>query len=66
MPEHIEPMLAQIGKGEPPPGDDWLYEIKWDGVRAICYIDHGKLRMVSRNGNAWIVSILSCRSCRIT
>ncbi len=48
---HIVPMLAQIGKGEPPPGDQWLYEIKWDGVRAICYLDDGKLRMVSRNGN---------------
>jgi bifunctional non-homologous end joining protein LigD len=51
MPESIAPMLAQIGKGDPPSGDDWLYEIKWDGVRAICYIDDGHLRMVSRNGN---------------
>jgi bifunctional non-homologous end joining protein LigD len=56
MPESIAPMLAQIGKGDPPSGDDWLYEIKWDGVRALCFIDqgqvdHGQLRMVSRNGN---------------
>jgi len=51
MPESVAPMLAQIGKGEPPSGDEWLYEIKWDGVRALCYIDHGQLRMVSRNGN---------------
>jgi bifunctional non-homologous end joining protein LigD len=48
----ISPMLAQIGKGTPPAGDDWLYEIKWDGVRAICYIQDGRLRMLSRNGNA--------------
>ncbi|MGA3203840.1 MAG: DNA ligase D, partial [Bryobacteraceae bacterium] len=48
----ISPMLAQIGKGTPPAGDDWLYEIKWDGVRAICYIQNGRLRMLSRNGNA--------------
>jgi bifunctional non-homologous end joining protein LigD len=27
------------------------YEIKWDGVRALCYIDHGKQRLVTRNGN---------------
>jgi bifunctional non-homologous end joining protein LigD len=47
----IEPMLAQIGKGTPPTGDDWLYEIKWDGVRAICYIQNGRLKLVSRNGN---------------
>ncbi len=47
----ISPMLAQIGKGTPPTGPDWLYEIKWDGVRAICYIQNGRLRMLSRNGN---------------
>ncbi len=47
----ISPMLAQIGQGTPPSGPDWLYEIKWDGVRAICYIQNGRLRMVSRNGN---------------
>ena len=44
-------MLAQIGKGEPPSGDNWIYEVKWDGVRAICYIEDGQVRMVSRNGN---------------
>src|SRR5215471_12534399 len=51
LPAGITPMLAQIGRGKPPSGKDWLYEIKWDGVRALCYIDNGKLRMVSRNGN---------------
>ena len=50
MPSNISPMLAQIGKGSPPSSDDWLFEIKWDGVRAIVSIDHGRLRMVSRNG----------------
>jgi bifunctional non-homologous end joining protein LigD len=52
MPRNIAPMLAQIGKGTPPSSDDWLFEIKWDGVRAICYIENGKLRMVSRNGHS--------------
>lgn len=47
----ISPMLAQIGKGTPPSGTDWLYEIKWDGVRAICYVEDGRLRMITRNGN---------------
>jgi bifunctional non-homologous end joining protein LigD len=51
MPKNISPMLAQLGRGKPLAGDQWLYEIKWDGVRAICYIDGGDLRMVSRNGN---------------
>ena len=51
MPTQIAPMLAQIGRGDPPPDEEWLYEIKWDGVRALCYIEDGKLRMLSRNGN---------------
>jgi bifunctional non-homologous end joining protein LigD len=52
MPKIIIPMLAELGKGHPPEASDWVYEIKWDGVRAICFIEAGKLRMVSRNGNA--------------
>jgi bifunctional non-homologous end joining protein LigD len=51
MPESVAPMLAVIGKGSPPGGEEWLYEIKWDGVRALCYIDHGQQKMVTRNGN---------------
>jgi len=52
MPKMISPMLAELGKGTPPAGDEWLFEVKWDGVRAICTIDGGQLRMISRNGNA--------------
>ena len=49
MPERIEPMLARTG--ELPPDDGrWAYEIKWDGVRAIGYVDGGRLRLASRNG----------------
>ena len=51
MPKIIAPMLAELGKGTPPPGEEWLFEIKWDGVRAIIFIESGELRMVSRNGN---------------
>ena len=52
MPKTLTPMLAQIGKGAPPTSADWLFEVKWDGVRALCYLENGKVRMVSRNGNA--------------
>jgi len=51
LPEIGAPMLAEIGKGEPPSGKNWIYEVKWDGVRALCYIQGGQVRMVSRNGN---------------
>jgi len=51
LPEIGTPMLAEIGKGNPPSSDNWIYEVKWDGVRALCYIQNGQVRMVSRNGN---------------
>ena len=44
-------MLATPGE-LPPSGEDgvWAYEMKWDGVRAIGYLDGGGgLRLVSRN-----------------
>ncbi len=52
MPKSITPMLAQLGKGPPPQRKGWLYEVKWDGVRALCYLQDGRSRLVSRNGNA--------------
>jgi bifunctional non-homologous end joining protein LigD len=51
LPEIGAPMLAQIGRGDPPSDQNWVYEVKWDGVRAICYIQDGQVRMISRNGN---------------
>src|SRR5919108_730764 len=49
MPDRIEPMLARTGP-LPPEDGRWAYEIKWDGVRAIGYVDGGRLRLGSRNG----------------
>lgn len=51
IPTRIEPMKA-CAAAEAPTGPDWLYEIKWDGVRAICFVENGGLRLVSRNGKA--------------
>jgi bifunctional non-homologous end joining protein LigD len=50
MPAKLEPMLATLGNALPS-GSDWLYEVKWDGYRALCFIKDGKARMVSRRGN---------------
>ena len=47
LPAHLEPMrLAR----RPQPFDhpDWLYEIKFDGFRALAYVEGGKCRLVSR------------------
>jgi bifunctional non-homologous end joining protein LigD len=49
MPAKVEPMLAQLAH-EIPRGEGWLYEIKWDGVRAMAFIDGG-IRFAGRKGN---------------
>ena len=46
MPRTIAPMLASIAE-KPPSGDAWLYEVKWDGVRAICFVEDNQLRLFS-------------------
>jgi bifunctional non-homologous end joining protein LigD len=50
MPNVIRPMLATIIE-KPFDNPDWLFEIKWDGYRAVAFIDKGRARLVSRNQN---------------
>jgi bifunctional non-homologous end joining protein LigD len=49
-PSQIYPMLA-TAIDEPFDGPEWLFEIKWDGYRAVAFIEYGKVRLVSRNQN---------------
>ncbi len=50
MPTVVHPMLATpVAKAFDNP--DWLFEIKWDGYRAVAFIEDGRLRLVSRNQN---------------
>ena len=51
MPERIVPMLARRGDDLPRPERGWSFEVKWDGVRAIAYVQPGRLRLESRNLN---------------
>ena len=44
------PMLATSAK-DVPAGDDWLFEVKWDGYRAIADIRGSAATLTSRNGN---------------
>jgi len=30
---------------------DWFFEIKWDGFRSLAYLEDGRCRLISRNGN---------------
>ncbi|HYG99032.1 MAG TPA: hypothetical protein VD837_07860 [Terriglobales bacterium] len=36
---------------EPFSDPDWLFEVKWDGFRALLFSDNDSVRLVSRNGN---------------
>jgi len=47
MTHTYDPMLARIAK-KPFSDEDWLFEIKWDGFRAIAYVNH-ELSLRSRN-----------------
>ncbi|HEY3007207.1 MAG TPA: non-homologous end-joining DNA ligase [Micromonosporaceae bacterium] len=47
-PALIRPMLAVAG--DLPTGPGWAYEYKWDGVRAVAYVNWaGRVRLMSRN-----------------
>ncbi|HVG13384.1 MAG TPA: hypothetical protein VM935_00435, partial [Chitinophagaceae bacterium] len=41
-------MLATL-VDEPFDSDDWLFEIKWDGYRALTYLSGDEVQMISRN-----------------
>ena len=49
MPAALEPMLATLVE-KAPRGEEWLFEIKWDGIRAIAFLDREEVRITSRSG----------------
>jgi bifunctional non-homologous end joining protein LigD len=60
MLENVKPMLAQ--PGVLPSNDEGLaYEFKWDGVRAIVYVEGGRIRAFSRNGKDLAVTFPELR-----
>ena len=48
MPDKIVPMMARLAD-LPRDDDNWAFEIKWDGVRAIAHSEPGRLHFHSRN-----------------
>jgi bifunctional non-homologous end joining protein LigD len=48
MPERLAPMLARTAS-LPRKDGGWAYEVKWDGIRALLYADHGHLHLQGRN-----------------
>ena len=50
------PELARLVK-DPPKGDGWLHEVKWDGYRIVATVVRRKVRLWSRNAIEWTSKI---------
>jgi bifunctional non-homologous end joining protein LigD len=51
IPEELSPALATLAD-EPFSSDDWLYEIKWDGIRTLAFVRDGTTELMSRSGRS--------------
>ena len=70
MPADLKPQLA-TSVATAPEGPEWLHEIKYDGYRLFARIEHGKVRLITRNGLDWTAKFpelaqpsTGCRSTR--
>ncbi|MGZ3958481.1 MAG: DNA ligase D [Flavisolibacter sp.] len=52
MPGNMEPMLASL-TDDPPTENGWIYEMKWDGYRAISYLKNEAVDICSRNNKSF-------------
>lgn len=50
FPSAVQPMLPTLAKAAFS-NPDWIFEPKWDGYRAICFLLNGEVRLVSRRRN---------------
>ncbi|MEQ1894040.1 MAG: DNA ligase [Planctomycetota bacterium] len=48
LPEFVAPMLATLVE-EPFDSDEHLFEVKWDGIRALTFVEGGEFRALTRN-----------------
>ncbi|HMI51613.1 MAG TPA: DNA ligase D [Candidatus Saccharimonadales bacterium] len=49
IPEQFQPALASLAD-KPFSSDDWIYEIKWDGIRALAVVKDGTTELIARSG----------------
>lgn len=48
----VDPMLATL-VDKPFDSDEWIYEVKWDGYRAIAFMNEGEVEIKSRNDKSF-------------
>jgi bifunctional non-homologous end joining protein LigD len=52
IPTGIKPMLATL-VDKPFDDPDWVYEVKWDGYRALAFVNKGEVELLSRNNKSF-------------
>lgn len=52
LPRQVNPQLATL-VDQPPDGDQWIHELKFDGYRLTAIIDHCDVTLLTRNGKDW-------------
>lgn len=52
MPDAPQAQLATL-VDTPPPGGDWVHELKYDGYRILARLENGRARLLTRNGHDW-------------
>ncbi|ADP20014.1 MULTISPECIES: DNA ligase D [Achromobacter] len=55
--ESLKPQLATLVDGIPRRGDDWLYEVKFDGYRMLARVDGKAVKLLTRNGHDWSAKV---------
>lgn len=48
--DKVDVQLAKL-VNQVPRGDDWIYEMKYDGYRIVAFVEGNQVRLVTRNGN---------------
>ncbi|WP_232303546.1 non-homologous end-joining DNA ligase [Pseudofrankia sp. DC12] len=61
LPTALAPMRAVAGR-ELPTGPDWAYEVKWDGMRVLAFVDGGQVLARSRTGRDVTVAFPELRA----
>ncbi|MBI2288994.1 MAG: hypothetical protein HYU73_01395 [Betaproteobacteria bacterium] len=58
LPAKLSAALATLVEA-PPPGEDWIHEVKYDGYRMLGRLKNGEARIYSRNGKDWTDKFIS-------
>jgi bifunctional non-homologous end joining protein LigD len=56
IPKDLEPQLATL-VDDPPTGDNWTHEVKFDGYRILAHINKGAVRLITRGGKDWTAKL---------